>query len=125
MFVTYLYVSNMVQAKSQLFSHEVQEIAEMFKALSHPARVEILRFLSRQENCFCGNITEEIPLGRTTINQHLSELKRVGLIQGSVSGSKVNYCLSEKGLAKLRKASDGFLSKVLETRIQCDINIKE
>jgi len=108
----------MAEAKTQLFDTDLQELAQLFKALAHPARLQILNFLASQNACFSGDITEVIPLGRTTVNQHLNELKKVGLIQGIVRGSKTNYCLDNKALELLEKTSTGFINNL--TNCNCN-----
>jgi len=110
----------MPQAKNNLFEKDLQDLALLFKALGHPARLQILQFLASNNVCFSGDITEVIPLGRTTINQHLLELKKAGLIQGAVQGTKTNYCLNDEGLAKLRRAGVEFcLELKYENNCQC------
>jgi DNA-binding transcriptional ArsR family regulator len=84
----------MVQSKTELFDIELQKNAELFKAMSHPARLAILKYLAETRTCITGDITEELPLSRTTINQHLKELKKVGLVQGTIDGAKTSYCLN-------------------------------
>ncbi len=84
----------MAEPKLQLFDTKLQDLAQLFKALGHPARLQILKFLASHNACFTGNIADEVPLGRTTVNQHLNELKKAGLIKGIVSGSKTNYCIN-------------------------------
>lgn len=84
----------MAQAKVELFQKDYQESAILFKALGHPARLAILQFLADTSSCFTGDISKELPLARTTINQHLTELKKAGLIHGHISGSKTNYCIN-------------------------------
>ncbi len=64
----------MAEAKLELFDSDMQELAQMFKALGHPARLQIMHFLASAKTCFSGNIADEIPLSRTTVNQHLNEL---------------------------------------------------
>jgi DNA-binding transcriptional ArsR family regulator len=61
----------MAEAKVQLFDSELQNMAQMYKALAHPARLQILGVLASKNACYSGDITEEVPLGRTTVNQHL------------------------------------------------------
>jgi len=102
----------MVQAKSELFDAHSQELANIFKALSHPARIDILKFLAKSNSCYSGNIADELPLGRTTVNQHLTELKNAGLIKGTVSGSKVNYCLCGASIKKLKDLAFLFLEEL-------------
>ena len=80
--------------KVELFESELQDTAQLFKALSNPARLAILNYLAQTKVCMSGDISEELPLSRTTVNQHLKELKNVGIIHGTISGVKVNYCLN-------------------------------
>jgi len=105
----------MVYAKTDLFTAELQEYAEYFKALAHPARIQILKYLAETKTCITGDISEELPLSRTTVNQHLAELKKVGLITGHVSGVKTNYCLNPAAVSKLTK-----LTETLMKDIQCN-----
>jgi len=85
-------------AKTELFDESLQQAATYFKVLSHPARLAILNYLIETGSCITGDITEELPLSRTTISQHLKELKDCNLIQGTVDGAKVNYCINTVGL---------------------------
>jgi len=85
-------------AKTELFDQSLQQAAVYFKALSHPARLAIINYLIETGTCITGDITEELPLSRTTVSQHLQELKECNLIQGTVDGAKVNYCINAIGL---------------------------
>lgn len=78
-------------------------LARLAKALGHPARVAILRLLSRRESCVCGEIVDELPLAQSTVSQHLKQLKAAGLIRGEVDGPRVCYCI-EPGVVELFKA---------------------
>lgn len=71
----------MVKSKTELFEPEVQESAELFKALAHPARIAILKYLAETRTCITGDISDELPLSRSTVNQHLDELKKQGLLR--------------------------------------------
>lgn len=82
----------MAYSKRHEFDAESIRIAEVAKALGHPARIEILRILSNGE-CVCGDIVEELPLSQSTVSQHLAELKKAGLIKGEIDGPRVCYCL--------------------------------
>jgi DNA-binding transcriptional ArsR family regulator len=95
-----------------LFDAKLVTRAKLYKALAHPARLAILEYLAEIQTCITGDIAEEIPLGRTTVNQHLKELKNAGLIQGIVQGAKTNYCLNPKAIEMLRSQSDEFLGKI-------------
>ncbi|MCT4601630.1 MAG: metalloregulator ArsR/SmtB family transcription factor [Marinifilum sp.] len=90
--------------KLELFEDEQQEIASLAKALSHPARIAILQFLASTPTCISGDISDFLPLSRTTVSQHLKELKSTGLIQGDVEGLKIKYCLNKEGIDKLKNA---------------------
>jgi DNA-binding transcriptional ArsR family regulator len=90
-------------AKNDLFDESLQKAAVYFKALSHPARLAIINYLAETGTCITGDITEELPLSRTTVSQHLQELKDCKLIQGTVDGVKVNYCINSTGLEDIIK----------------------
>lgn len=82
--------------KTEIFSEEENRIAELGKAFAHPARVAILRILASRNSCICGDIVDELPLSQATVSQHLKELKRIGIIDGSVEPPKVCYCINQK-----------------------------
>ena len=86
----------MAYSKSTEFEQEDITLANMAKALGHPARVAILKFLAKNASCFCGDIVEELPLSQSTVSQHLKALKEADLIQGNIEGNKVCYCLNIK-----------------------------
>ena len=79
--------------KSNLFAPEQNHLATLAKALGHPARVAILQHLLRQKACVTGYLVEELGLAQPTVSQHLRELKDAGLIQGSIEGSSIRYCI--------------------------------
>lgn len=101
----------MVVSKTTLFDERLQEKANLFKALSHPARLQILQFLAATKTCISGDISDELPLSRTTVNQHLKELKDAGLIQGHVEGVKMNYCLDYKKVDEMKTLLGSFLDE--------------
>lgn len=80
--------------KTEGFSLEVTELADILKVLGHPARLSIMEHLAKTPSCICNDIVEELPLAQPTISRHLSELKRVGLIQGTISGKNICYCIN-------------------------------
>ncbi|MEI7663991.1 MAG: metalloregulator ArsR/SmtB family transcription factor [Bacteroidota bacterium] len=96
----------MAYAKTNLFDSDLKSAAVLFKALAHPARLAILRYLAEARVCITGDISDELPLSRTTVNQHLKELKNAGLIQGTVDGVKVNYCLNPSTIRELERAAN-------------------
>jgi len=82
--------------KAEEFSVKDNRISKYAKALSHPARVAILKLLMKKQACICGDIVEELPLSQSTVSQHLKELKEAGLIKGDIEGTKVCYCIDEQ-----------------------------
>jgi ArsR family transcriptional regulator, arsenate/arsenite/antimonite-responsive transcriptional repressor len=102
----------MAFTKSELFSPELQKCSVLFKALAHPARLAILKYLAETKTCITGDIADELPLGRTTVNQHLKELKDAGLIQGTTEGAKTCYCLNPVNICKLKKIAEKFISEI-------------
>ncbi len=102
----------MVVSKTELFDEVLQKRSNIFKALGHPARLQILQFLAQTKTCISGDISEELPLSRTTVNQHLKELKDAGLIQGHVSGVKMNYCLNYEKMEELKEILTCFLNEI-------------
>ena len=101
----------MVIAKTELFDEALQIRASLFKALAHPARLQILHFLAETKTCISGDISDELPLSRTTVNQHLKELKEVGLIKGHVEGVKMNYCLDYQKVNEMKNLLRSFLDE--------------
>ena len=79
--------------KTDLFSNEQNEIAIAAKAFAHPARVAIIQHLLKANTCINGDLVQDIGLAQATISQHLRELKDIGIIQGTIEGSRVNYCI--------------------------------
>lgn len=85
------------------FSEIDAEIAALAKALSHPARIVILRMLAKRDSCVCGDFVVELPLAQSTVSQHLKALKEVGLIRGEIDGPNVCYCLEPKRIKQLQR----------------------
>lgn len=95
-------------------------LARYAKALGHPARVAILRFLAEQESCFFGDIHEVLPISKATVSQHLKELKEAGLIQGEILPPKVRYCINRENWAEARALfGDFFRDCVVSTTSSC------
>ncbi len=101
--------------KTEEFTVKDNRLARYAKALSHPARVAILKVLIKHQACMCGDIVEKLPLSQSTISQHLKELKEAGLIKGDIEGAKVCYCINEQEwtLAKtyLNSFFESFINK--------------
>ena len=92
----------MAERKTDEFSSDLVDLANVAKALGHPGRLEILRILAGQA-CICGDIVERMPLSQSTVSQHLKELKKVGLIRGEIEGPRICYCLDMDAVASARQ----------------------
>lgn len=84
------------------------KLARYAKALSHPARVAIMEILSKQSCCYSGDIADDLPIARSTLSQHLSELKDSGLIQGEFNPPKIKYCINRKSWDEAKRMMAGF-----------------
>lgn len=89
-------------SKSDFFSEEQNDLANLFKAMSHPARIAIIQFLLSVDSCICGDIVNELPLAQPTISQHLKELKNANIIQGTIEGKSICYCLNPNTIDKIQ-----------------------
>lgn len=101
----------MAVTKAELFEQQEKRLAEIAKAISHPARIAILKHLSHGQ-CVCGDITHELPLAQSTVSQHLKSLKNAGLIHGEIKGIKVCYCLNPKTLREARFLAGDFFDNL-------------
>jgi len=81
--------------KTENFTASQVRIAQLAKAIGHPARIAILQYLIGCNSCVCGDIVDELPLAQATVSQHLKELKDAGIIKGEISGAKTCYCINE------------------------------
>lgn len=77
-------------------TEEQKKIARYAKAMGHPVRMYVLELLSRQSCCYSGDLTEELPIAKSTLSQHLKELKESGLIQGEIEAPKIRYCIHQE-----------------------------
>jgi len=98
--------------KTEIFEEKMQDLAGLARALAHPARLSILRFLAETKVCISGDISEYIPLSRSTVSQHLKELKKIGLIRGSVDGTKINYCLQKSTIDRMTEEFNRFFNEI-------------
>jgi predicted transcriptional regulator len=89
--------------KTEIFTDEQNRLATMIKALAHPARIAILQHLIKTNACVCSSLVEELGLAQATISQHLKELKNAGLIQGTIEGVSICYCIESKAWKLLHK----------------------
>jgi DNA-binding transcriptional ArsR family regulator len=109
-----------IMIKSDEFSTELQELAMFAKVISHPARLAILQFLAETKTCISGDISDQLPLSRTTVSQHLKELRDMGLIHGEIDGLKINYCLCGTCINEKLDLFDTFFRKIKASEISCN-----
>jgi DNA-binding transcriptional ArsR family regulator len=102
----------MASPKKESFTEHEQEIADFAKAISHPARIAILSKLAESNMCICGEIVEVLPLSQSTVSQHLNELKKAGLVQGTIDGQKSCYCIDWKILSAKLEQLNSFTEKL-------------
>jgi ArsR family transcriptional regulator, arsenate/arsenite/antimonite-responsive transcriptional repressor len=108
----------MSHIRSTEYRDDEMQLARFAKALGHPARIAIMKFLSSNNACFCGDIVEELPIAQATVSQHLKELKSVGLIQGTIEPPKVRYCIDPEKWEYAQKLFSKFWKKSFMT-IEC------
>ena len=101
-------------SKTEIFTELQNEIALYAKVIGNPARVAILEYLFNLNTCVCGDLVNEIGLAQATISQHLKELKNLGLIQGSVEGTSVCYCINKENWSKMKIVMSNFLNQDLK-----------
>ena len=106
-------------SKTEKFSVKQNSIANLIKAVGHPARVAIIEYLIKRKTCVCGDIVNELSLAQPTISQHLKELKNVGLIQGTIDGTSVCYCLNDEVILKLANYFNSLSVKLTHQKITC------
>ena len=82
--------------KVEVISEEQKDMARFAKAMGHPIRLYVLDLLSKQSCCYSGDLTEVLPIAKSTLSQHLKELKEAGLIQGEIEAPKIKYCLNQE-----------------------------
>lgn len=89
-------------SKTENFSDRQNEVASLLKALAHPARIAIVEYLLSVDSCICGDIVNHLPLAQPTVSQHLKELKNAKIIQGTIEGTSICYCINERTLKKIQ-----------------------
>jgi DNA-binding transcriptional ArsR family regulator len=109
----------MGNSKSEEFSVRDNKVADFAKALSHPARVAILRLLISKQSCVCGDIVDELPLSQSTVSQHLKELKTAGIIKGEIDGPRICYCIDPENWAVMKKLLSNFCNEFTDNNNKC------
>jgi DNA-binding transcriptional ArsR family regulator len=109
----------MAQSRKSGFTKQDRHLAEMAKALSHPARIAILRKLAKHGTCICGEIVRVMPLAQSTVSQHLKELRKARLIRGEIEGPRTCYCLDAKAFAVAARALNTLATGIKEDAAAC------
>jgi predicted transcriptional regulator len=105
-------------AKEKL-TKEQEQLARFAKALGHPIRVAILQMLSKQTCCYHGDMSEILPIAKSTLSQHLKELKEAGLIQGKINSPMVLYCINKKNWTLAKSLFNSLLTEEVNTEEKC------
>ncbi|WP_286751734.1 MULTISPECIES: ArsR/SmtB family transcription factor [Sphingobacterium] len=105
--------------KTEIFTDKHNKLALAFKVLGHPARISILQYIIDKKACICNDLVEELGLAQATISQHLKELKSTGIIQGTIEGKSVCYCIDEQVWNKVQGDFNGFFNQDVKVNSCC------
>jgi predicted transcriptional regulator len=105
--------------KTEIFTAEQNRLAIMLKAMAHPARIAILQHIINANACICGDLVDELGLAQATISQHLKELKNAGLIQGTIEGVSVCYCIEPDAWKLLNTQLGSFFGAYTDRKNCC------
>lgn len=109
----------MAQNKKREFGKKENSLSDFAKAISHPARVAILNEIAKRETCICGEIVKVLPLAQSTVSQHLKELLKAGLINGTIEGVTSCYCINWKTFEQFEKTFNEFFAKTNTNNPKC------
>lgn len=105
--------------KHEIFTQEQNELALIAKALGHPARIAIMQHLAELNACVCGEIVDHLGLAQSTVSQHLKELKKAGLIKGSIEGTSICYCIDVNRWVVCQQVLGSFFDKIVASQSCC------
>lgn len=105
--------------KSEIFTDEHNRLAALFRGLAHPARIAILQYIIDQKACICTDLVLELGLAQATISQHLKELKNMGIIQGTIEGKSVCYCIDENVWNSIHSDFNTFFNQQVKVNKCC------
>ncbi len=105
----------MGKSKTLLFTTAQNDLADLAKALAHPARIAIIQYLANSQSCINVTLVTELGLAQATISQHLRELKELGLVRGSIEGASVNYCLDLTRWREVQQHFQSFFEQISES----------
>ena len=99
-----------ITMKYSIFTDDQKQAARFAKAMGHPVRMYVLELLNKQSCCYSGDLTDILPIAKSTLSQHLKELKDAGLIQGEIEGPKVKYCINRENWQQAQQLFQNFLN---------------
>lgn len=105
--------------KTELFTQEQNDLASLAKVLGHPARIAILDYLLKANQCINGDLVDELGLAQATISQHLRELKQAGIVQGTIEGTSVCYCIAPKKWEMVKTLFGDFFNRYANSKNCC------
>lgn len=97
---------------TDFFSDDQMQLARYARALGHPVRVYVMELLSKQSCCYSGDLSEDLPIAKSTLSQHLKELKAAGLLQGTIEAPKIKYCINREHWERAKKLFGDFLHQL-------------
>ena len=109
----------MAKSKKDIFPADTILLADLMKALAHPARIAIVQELARRNQCICGELVEVLPLAQSTVSQHLKALQKAGLVSGTIDGPRSCYCLNDAIFKKADEAITDFLQSIKKATSCC------
>lgn len=104
--------------QKEIITEDQQKAARYAKAMGHPIRMYVLDLLSKQSCCYSGDLTDDLPIVKSTLSQHLKELKDAGLIQGEIEAPRIKYCLNKENWEEAQNLFRKFLRLEIEEPIQ-------
>lgn len=116
--MNYILISKNSMSKKE-FTEDQIKIARIAKALAHPVRIAILQLLANENCCYHGDMSEIIPVAKSTLSQHLTELKEAGLIQGEFTPPTVKYCINRENWENIRELFGSFIDNIAEVKSYC------
>ena len=96
-------------AYQKFITEKQRKIARYAKAMGHPLRMYVLELLSNQNCCYSGDLTDELPIAKSTLSQHLKELKEAGLIQGEIESPRIKYCINRENWTEAKELFGQFM----------------
>lgn len=105
--------------KTEMYTDAQNQLAGLFKVLGHPARIAILQYIIDQKTCICNDLVDELGLAQATISQHLKELKNNGIIQGTIEGKSVCYCIDPLVWKQFQSELNRFFNQDIQDNSCC------